>query len=154
MRASLVVPEDGAHLGIEVRHHDVGIAVVVVVAHVRAHAGLGLRVVTVGGAVVDADLAEAGAALAARVDEEEVRRAVVGHVEVLVAVRVEVSRDHTQSLASGLADPHGRGHVPEAAGSVVLVETVGDPLVRIGAAMHGSCPRSSHGLLRCGSKSR
>ena len=112
----------------EVGDEEIEVAVAVVVPRVDAHARLGAAVLAVGQTRGGADFAEAESALVA---EEEVRLGVVGHVDVGVAVGVEIGEHHPEARQAVPGDP---GRVPgrrEPAAAEIAVEAVGlagDPL--------------------------
>ncbi|HEU4401055.1 MAG TPA: hypothetical protein VFT43_03015 [Candidatus Polarisedimenticolia bacterium] len=103
-RAEGAVREDAAAVVVvelvgllrQVGHEEVEAAVVVVVGHVGPHAGLRQAVLGERHAGQLADLLEGAVAAVA---PEEVRRVVVGDVEVLVAVVVVVAPDDPEPLA-------------------------------------------------------
>ena len=99
--AAAQVLVEGVGLQLEVGDDDVEQAVAVVVAHVDPHAGLGPALVAERGAGEQRDVLEGAVAL---VVEEEVGLVVVGDVDVLPAVVVDVAEDHAEAGADGAGE--------------------------------------------------
>ncbi len=114
------------------RVEDVGLAVVVEVARIGAHARERPARLRVGDARREAHLLEGAVAA---VPEEVVGLGVVRHEHVGVAVLVEVGDSQPHALADQRADPRGLGDVREGAVALVAVERVRQPLVVVRMAV-------------------
>ena len=105
-----VVDQQGVVFGVQMRKKDVLVAVEVKISSAHAHAGLGEPGGVVGGAGEQGGVLES---LAAEVDPQLVRVAVVGDIDIRPGIAVEVGADDAQAAAIGGVDACGDGHVAE-----------------------------------------
>ena len=106
----------------EIGDHDIGTAIIIVVAEIRAHAGEGLAILVVSNARQQPDFAER--AVAVVVVEKTLHR-IVGDEDVGEAIAVVVGERDAQSFAIGIGDAGFLGNVGEGAVSIVVIENVG-----------------------------
>ena len=119
--AALVAVER-VRLGKKVGYVQVGIAILIVVAKVRAHARFDVAIAVVRHAGDEGDVLEGAVAL---VLEEHVRGLVVGDKEVAVAIGVVIGRHHAQAvIAIGGCHAGRLGDVGKRAIALVAVEHI------------------------------
>ena len=124
--APSLVAVEGKPLALEVRHPQIGESVTVEVAEVDPHAPVGDPLVVEGRTTDQPHLREVATAV---VDVEEVVGGVIGHVDVEVAIDVEIGQEHPEPLAI-LPQPHRGGGIGERAVPVAEIDRIGQPFKR------------------------
>ncbi len=122
----------GKSFAIERHDGDVGIAVIIQIAEVDAHAGNVDAIFAQGDVFLEADFLKLAASLAA---EKGVHQLVVGNDEVHLAGEFRVSRRHSHPFTRMCAKPGLDGGITKRPIAVVDEQLVGSRLVHLGMAV-------------------
>ena len=122
----------GIGLPLKVGDEKVVVAVVVVVAHVNAHARFDVAVLVVRHAGQQCFFGKVAGAV---VEIQEVQGLVVGQVEIGVAIEIHVAENHAEFLALGTAQPGGHRDVGKGAVALVPIQHIRHPVKSLRTAV-------------------
>ena len=115
------------------RCKEIEIAVAIKIASVQSHAGLRQTIAAVRGPGLDGHLDQTPVAVVA---PEQVGFGVVGHVQIEIAVAVQVVEDDPHRRVAQGADSGGIAHVQKRSVAPIAVDSVRLPTSVFGSAVH------------------
>src|SRR5258708_15572388 len=131
-RAGALIAKQHIALVGEIRHDDIGQAIVVVVAEVDSHACEGLAVFVVAHAGEQADFAKRAVAIV--VIEETLHR-IVRYKNIGKTIAVVVGKGNSEPLATRIGDSGLLRNIGESTVAVVVIEDIRQAVVVIGVAV-------------------
>ena len=120
----------------EVRHPQVNIPIVIVIAGINAHRAVCDAIAVVGDTAQHAFLPKCAISL---IHEKGIRTHVVGDVDVQPTIVVDIGKDDTEPARGGFVNTGRFGNIREGAVAVIAIQDIGDAVIFVRAAVNTDC---------------